>query len=241
MQSQLADSFVQARNFHEGRTSPVDLIVMHTDEANERPDNAENVARFFATTDRMASAHYCCDNNSIVCCVKEMDVAFGAPHVNHQGIHIEQSGDAAQRSREWEDDFSQTMLREQVAPLVADIARRHAIPIKHLTNDELRRGARGIIGHVQASQVFGGTHTDPGTDYPWGFLISRARALAATKKFRLGLFDGEGNKLASSVAFEMKDLAVARAAFLKNRGPEIDAELKDVDSGRDISIRVTGA
>ena len=241
MQSRLADSFLQARNFHEGRTSPVSLIVLHTDEASERPDNAENVAKFFATTDRDASAHYCCDNNSIVCCVKEEDVAFGAPHVNHNGIHIEQSGDAAQRAREWEDDFSQTMLRTQVAPLVADIARRHAIPIKHLTNDELRRGARGIIGHSQASQVFGGTHTDPGSDYPWGFVISRARALAVTKKFRLAMFDGEGNKLAHSVAFEMKDIGLAWTSFTKNRRPEAVAELKDVDSGRDISIRVTGA
>ena len=46
MQSKLADQHIQARNFTNTDGRRVDLIVMHTDEANERPDNAENVARF---------------------------------------------------------------------------------------------------------------------------------------------------------------------------------------------------
>ena len=239
MNSKLADQHIQARNFTNTNGRRVDLVVMHTDEANERPDNAENVARFFATTDRDASAHYCCDNNSIVSCVDEMDVAFGAPHVNHNGVHIEQSGDAAQRPADWADDFSQTMLKEQVAPLVADIATRHGIPIRHLTNDELRRGLRGVVGHVQASQVFGGTHTDPGASYPWGLLISRAKAIADTvvQDWRFVLLDGEGKKLEQSGSFKLSDRAAAWSKFTTRVRPVALSELADADSGRDISIR----
>ena len=184
MISRLADRHIQAKNFTNATGRTVQLVVIHSDEGNERPDNAENVANFFANQPKVppakggSSAHYCGDNNSIVSCVDEEDVAWGAPHVNHNGIHIEQSGDASQRASQWADEFSRTMILTQIAPLVADICRRHDIPIKHLTNDELRRGARGIIGHVQASTVFGGPLTDPGKDYPWPLLISKVKAIA---------------------------------------------------------------
>ena len=82
--------------------------------------------------------------------------------------------------------------------MVADIALRHGIPIKHLTDDELRRGLRGIVGHVQASRVFGGTHTDPGSAYPWGLLISRAKAEALPDKVKFVLLNAEGKKLGES-------------------------------------------
>ena len=114
------------------------------------------------------------------------------------------------------------MLREQVAPLVADIALRHGIPIKHLTNDELRQGRRGIIGHVQASQVFGGTHTDPGSSYPWGLLISRAKAEAQPDKVKFVVFNAEGKKLGQS-----QDVAPGGKAE-ETRLASFDAATRDI-------------
>lgn len=247
MQSKLAGQHIQAKNFTAATARLVTLVVLHTDEANERPDNAENVARFFAGQPKVppaktgSSAHYCCDNNSIVSCVDETDVAWGAPHVNHNGVHIEQSGDASQRAAGWADEFSQTMIKTQVAPLVADVCKRHGLPVKHLTNDELRRGAKGIIGHVQASTVFGGTHTDPGSDYPWPLLISKARLLVAVKKWKLVMLDGEGLVLAKSLPFELKDEEKVWQSFTKAKRKAALAELGDAATGRDVLIRRVAA
>ena len=40
--------FVQARNYTRGRSNAIDLLVIHTMEAPEKPTTAENVANWFA-------------------------------------------------------------------------------------------------------------------------------------------------------------------------------------------------
>jgi len=41
--------FIQARNYTRGpRRGPIELVVIHTMENDEKPDGAENVARWFA-------------------------------------------------------------------------------------------------------------------------------------------------------------------------------------------------
>lgn len=67
-----------------GRT--VDLVVIHTMEAPEKGSTAEDVARYFQTTDREVSSHHCIDDDTIVQCVREEDVAWCAPGANHNGI-----------------------------------------------------------------------------------------------------------------------------------------------------------
>jgi N-acetyl-anhydromuramyl-L-alanine amidase AmpD len=165
--------FVQAKFFKkvQGRRK-VRVIVMHTIESSETTKTAENTAHFFQITTSPASAHLCVDSDSIIQCVLDNDVAAGAPGVNRDGIHIEQAGRAEQTRAEWLDDFGKKLL-EMSANAAAQYCLKYDIPVKKLTDEELRDGKKGIIGHVQASHVFKPNqgHFDPGPNFPWDVFI----------------------------------------------------------------------
>jgi N-acetyl-anhydromuramyl-L-alanine amidase AmpD len=162
--------FIQAKNYQwckPGRT--VKLVVIHTMEAPEKPGTAGGVASWFAgPTAPMASAHICVDNAEIVECVKPDHIAFGAPGANKVGYHIEHAGFAKQSSADWQDAYSQSMLRLS-AGWAADIAKRYDIPVVHLMPDQIKAGASGFCGHVDVTHAFGtpGGHVDPGGAFPW--------------------------------------------------------------------------
>ncbi|WP_286697555.1 peptidoglycan recognition protein family protein [Dermacoccus sp. UBA1591] len=168
---------IPSPNFTRGRARNVRLVVIHTVEAPERDSIAEDVARnWFATTAARSSAHYVVDSDSIVRCVDEADTAWAAPGANADGIQIEHAGYAAQTPSQWGDDYSRAML-ELSARLTADLCRRYAIPAVHLTPAQLAAGARGIIGHIDATNAYSGGrgHTDPGPSFPWDAYIAKVR------------------------------------------------------------------
>lgn len=168
---------IKARHFSRNYTRrKVRVIVLHTMEAPEKGTTAENVARYFATVERPASAHVCVDNNSVVQCVFDNDVAYAAPGCNYDGIQIEMSGYARQTPEEWRDEFSSAML-VIVAGVIAQYSLKFDISIIHLTDDELRMGERGVVGHDQVSRVYKrSTHTDPGPAFPWVEVMAMANA-----------------------------------------------------------------
>jgi peptidoglycan hydrolase-like protein with peptidoglycan-binding domain len=171
--------FIQAGHFNRIITPPrgIDVIVIHTMESSEKPGTAEAVARWFAGPNAPnASAHYCVDSSQpmgplfpIVQCVRDADVAWHAPGVNHNGIGIEHAGRAAQTPADWSDAESQAILRAS-AVLAAKLAKRYNIPILKVAPDELKVGVRGFCGHVDATIAFPGpgrTHVDPGQGFVW--------------------------------------------------------------------------
>ena len=153
------------------------VIVIHSMEAPEKGDTAENVARFFQNPgeNRKVSAHLCIDNNSIVQCVFDNDIAFAAPGANRDGIQLELAGFARQTRNEWLDPFSILVL-ENAANAAAQYCLKYNIPVRHLTNAELKSGQKGIVGHGQVSEVFKKSdHTDPGKGFPWDHFIDRVK------------------------------------------------------------------
>jgi len=159
------------------KTRPVDLVVMHTMEAPETSMTAENVAAWFAGQNPKypppkASTHYCLDNDSVVQCVRESDVAWHASDANHNGIGVEMAGFAKQTKEQWEDDYSLAMLR-RAASLVARLCRDHKIPVTLLTPDDLKAKKRGLCGHDTVTKAFpgSGTHWDPGPWFPWDLFL----------------------------------------------------------------------
>ncbi len=152
----------------------IGLVVIHTTEGPEIPRRAEAVANYFATTAR-ASAHYTVDPVMIVQSVLERDVAWGAGKANARGIHIEHCGRAGQTAEEWADDTSRAELALS-ARLVADICHRHNIPVEWLSAEMVKGGARGITGHKQCSDAFGGSHWDPGPNFPIASYLAAVRA-----------------------------------------------------------------
>ena len=123
-----------------------------------------------------AIAHLCIDNDSIVQCVLDNDVAFAAPGANSDGVHLELAGFSKQTREQWLDAFG-LLLLEQAAEAAAQYSLKFDIPVKHLSNDELaNKSNKGIVGHVQVSEVFRkSNHTDPGPGFPWDFFIERVR------------------------------------------------------------------
>lgn len=165
--------YVEANNYTDANRGEGDVrvIVIHDMEYDERSDAAERVANYFANTDRNASAHYCVDNDSIVQCVWDSDVAWAAPGCNHDGIQIELTGYARQSREEWLDEFGKQML-DRAADLTAQLILKFHLNPKHLTNDELRAGHSGVVGHNQVSEVYKkSSHWDPGPNFPWDYFM----------------------------------------------------------------------
>jgi len=153
---------------HVNRTDgrQIDLIVIHTMEMDEKGTTAENCASWFQNPGAKVSAHYCIDNDTIVQCVRDQDVAWAAPGANSDGIQIEHAGRAAQTGRDWSDAYSTAML-ERSAKLVADLCRTYKIPVTWLRAPDLQAGKRGITTHDAVSKAFKrGSHWDPGANFP---------------------------------------------------------------------------
>jgi N-acetyl-anhydromuramyl-L-alanine amidase AmpD len=154
----------------------IDLIVIHTMEMDEKGETAENCAQWFRNPAAKCSAHYCVDADSIVQCVREEDVGWHAPGANHDGIGIEHAGRAKQTGREWSDAYSKAML-DRSAGLVADLCRRHKIPVTWLYAADLKAGKRGITTHKAVSEAFRrSNHWDPGSGFPVEAYLALVRA-----------------------------------------------------------------
>ena len=164
-----AIKFVAARNFTPAARKTVDVVVIHTMEAPEASTTAEAVAAWAAGPQApQASWHYAIDDDSIVQCVKEEDVAWAAPSRNQTGIQLEHAGYARQTAEQWCDPFSTRML-ERSARLVAQICKRWGIPIEFVDAAGLLAGGRGITTHAEVTKGPGKgltTHTDPGPHFP---------------------------------------------------------------------------
>ena len=175
------EPFIQAKSYRPANrphSAPIQLIVIHTMEAPEKPKEARNVAQWFAGPSApQASAHYCVDDAETIACVLECDVAWGAPGANARGVHLEHAGYAGQASIDWHDLYSRAVL-DRSARLAARVARRWAIPAQRLSVGDLAAGASGIIGHVDASNAFenGRGHVDPGPSFPWDDYIAMVRS-----------------------------------------------------------------
>jgi N-acetyl-anhydromuramyl-L-alanine amidase AmpD len=66
------------------------------------------------------------------------------------------------------------LVLENAANAAAQYCLKYDIPIRHLADDELEAGEKGIVGHVQASRVYKkSTHTDPGQGFPWDHFLAR--------------------------------------------------------------------
>jgi N-acetyl-anhydromuramyl-L-alanine amidase AmpD len=161
--------FVQARNYTRGpRRCPIDLIVLHSMEAAEKPDTAEAVAGWFACASApKASAHFCVDCDSIVQCVRVQDIAWHAKGANHNGVGIELAGYAKQTTAQWKDEYSSAML-ELAASLVGRLCADINLPAEYVDANDIKLGKRGITTHADVTRAFKipGGHTDPGPNFP---------------------------------------------------------------------------
>ena len=192
----IVDGVVVSPNCVVGRRGGfVKWVVMHTMEAPETANTAENVAGYFANPAAQASAQYCVDSDSIIQCVDELDYAFAAATTGNMfGIHIELAGYAAQDDAGWSDEFSEAML-DKAAALTASICRKHGIPPRFLTDAQLAAGEKGITTHGAISRVFRQSdHTDPGEGFPWNKFMRLVQAAMTGKTIGAIIADSIGDE-----------------------------------------------
>jgi N-acetyl-anhydromuramyl-L-alanine amidase AmpD len=157
---------------------PVRVLVVHVMDAPEKGSTAEDVAEYFRTTERKASAHVCVDNNSVVRCVRDDDIAYAAPGCNRDGIQMELAGYSAQSADGWMDEYSMATLQEG-ARTGALYVKKYALPIRRLSMAELLAGARGICGHDTVTAAYHQSdHTDPGPYFPWPEFLGMVKIAA---------------------------------------------------------------
>jgi N-acetyl-anhydromuramyl-L-alanine amidase AmpD len=197
----------------------IDFIVIHDMEMTEEHDTAERCARFFATTDRKASAHYNVDDDSIVQSVRENDIAYHAPPNTHS-IGIEHAGFARQSRDQWLDPYGVRMLTRS-AGLMAELLDKYDLPTEFLGPDELRAGGRGVTTHANVSKAWGQTsHTDPGPDFPIAWYMDRVRAARSAPQ-----------PTPQPVPPEDDDMAFTDAQLINFARVAVQAELGDENVG----------
>lgn len=144
------------------------LIVIHSAEASDdigQDTTAEGVARYFAQSSTRASTQLAVDRDSCVRMLSDLIVPWGATGANSVGLHVEICGRARWTRSEWLE--RPTMLR-RAAYKVARWCWQYTIQPRWVSVDQLRaQTARGITTHAYVNQAFkGGTHWDPGPDFP---------------------------------------------------------------------------
>lgn len=149
------------------------LIVIHYTAGSEGPTAAEDGAAYDKRRTDGTSTHFFTDSNSIVQEVDTGDRAHAALYNgNMYGVQIEQCGTAQSRAQ-WLDAASRPMITN-TARVCAWLMAYYNIPLTRLVDSQVR-GGRGLCGHGDITRGFwedGGTHTDPGAEYPWDVLFS---------------------------------------------------------------------
>lgn len=164
-------TWVEPRSWSAGRASgQPTVIVIHTTEGHEKATSAEDGAAYDARRTDGTSAHYFHDQNSTVQCVRTTDRAHTARrNGNRIGIQHELCGRAGQTGAQWADAASEGTLRQAAKQCARDV-KKWGIPVRKLSVAQVRSGMRGFCGHVDITYAFpddGGTHTDPGVNFPW--------------------------------------------------------------------------
>lgn len=155
----------------------VDIIGVHTMEAKELPQTAENIANYFLGVN--ASAHWCVDSDSRVRSVNDGDTAWTLPGANSRSLNIEIAGYAKQTPEDWADAYSINAL-EITALCAAEWCVKYGIPVRKLNDTQIRNKEKGFVGHVDISRVYKqSSHWDPGPHFPWDYFLGRVNAQIA--------------------------------------------------------------
>lgn len=175
--------FVRPKSYGVGRDGKaVRYAVIHYTAGSEGPNAAEDGAAYDARRTDGVSTHYFHDSNSTVQCVLTQDRANAAFHKgNRLGIQHEICGTIQTRAQ-WLDGVSDATLWN-AAKQVARDCMKYGLPVRRLTASEVRaawysfpNGPKGICGHVDVTNAYpedGGTHTDPGPEFPWDVFLDR--------------------------------------------------------------------
>ena len=168
------------RAVHSSGKRPLDVItlmVLHDEESS----TALSAAVWFTNPASGGSATLCLDDLRCYRTLGDDDIPWGAPGANYRGLHFEQAGYAAWTRNTWLTQHHATI--DRCAFKVAFHVKRYrgnGCQVKFLDHAALASGnLKGITTHAECTKAFGGTHTDPGADYPIDVFMARCEAFYA--------------------------------------------------------------
>jgi N-acetyl-anhydromuramyl-L-alanine amidase AmpD len=160
------------KSWTDANRTQVQLVVIHATEGSEHAQSAEDGASYDQERTDGTSTHYFHDSDSTVQCVRTEDQAHAArTQGNKRGIQHELCADAADT---WNDSYHQAVLRRAAKQAARD-AKKWGIPIKKLSPAQVSAGNKGFCGHADITYAFpedNGTHTDPGSNFPWSQFLA---------------------------------------------------------------------
>lgn len=160
---------------HSGKRKASDIlwVTIHDEEAL----TAIAGASWFEDARSGGSAQVCVDAQGCYRTLPDLVIPWAAPGANLNGWHLELAGYAGWTRAEWLAHHG-TLYRG--AFKAAYHAAKYDIPNRWLTDKQLAgRKAKGYITHRQITRVFGGgTHTDPGSNFPEDVFMRDVRKFA---------------------------------------------------------------
>lgn len=157
------------------------LIVMHATVSSDNAGTARNIAQRWHDVVTQTSAHYLRDAKECIQAVGDHRVAYHCGY-NIGSVAYEMCDEQTGPASRWTDADS-TAIIDGSARDVARLGLAYGIPLRRLTNDQLRYWAAngkqakhgGIVSHEQMSVVFRkSTHTDP-RDFPWTSFMAKVK------------------------------------------------------------------
>lgn len=165
-----AKGYTQGRNFVESKE--VDWLVIHTAEG---ATDEVALGAYFASTTKGSSNAGIGQDAGYASYVNYSDTSWCAPPLNQEGEHLEICGFAKWTRADW---LAQPKMLEAVAHWIAWRCTVRRIPIRFVASPNI--GTTGVTGHKQVNNVYHKSdHWDPGPNFPWDIVITRAQKIAA--------------------------------------------------------------
>lgn len=158
--------------FHSSRGGKtVRLLVIHTSEGAR---TVEALGAWFQRPATKASSHAGVDDWRIETYVPYDQAAWTTRSANSISDNLEVCGWAKWTRAEW---LTHDRMLDLTAQWIKERCAARNIPLRKLTAEEVKAGYSGVIGHVDWTRGMNdGTHTDPGPNFPWDVVLTRAGA-----------------------------------------------------------------
>jgi hypothetical protein len=147
----------------------VRLVVIHTAEGAL---TAQSLGNFFAQTSSEVSSHVGIDDNTVIQYVDYSQAAWTMLSANPISDQAELCGFVAWSRTTW---LQHIGMLNQAASWIRARCLARGIPIVKLSPGQVAAGQAGVCGHWDWTLGTGeGTHTDPGANFPWDYVMNRA-------------------------------------------------------------------
>lgn len=166
------------------RGTPISLIIVHTNEGDNKPDDigndhtAEKLVRWMTT--QSVSYHKIIDDDSTVTMVPDGQAAWSARNANQCSLNICLTGWARWSRSEW---LRHPTMLARAGREIRSWSHTHGIPLRKLSPAQVGADVRGVCGHGDwATGKRDGTHTDPGPHFPWDIVLGLASTALTTEE-----------------------------------------------------------